>query len=107
MKIDSSRYYCFGCGEKGDAIDFVAKFYGLGKKEAALQIASVFGISVEDNRGRKPQPKRKRRLSPEQRFEKAEKRCFPCDFRLPVLFKAVERTVCAAGAGRGMEPVIL
>ena len=55
MKIDS-RYYCFGCGEKGDAIDFVAKFYGLGKKEAALQIASDFGISFEDNRGRKPPP---------------------------------------------------
>ena len=75
MKIDN-RYYCFGCGEKGDAIDFVAKFYGLGKKEAALRIASDFGISFEDNRGRKPPPKRKRRLSPEQRFERAEKRCF-------------------------------
>ena len=37
MKIDR-RYYCFGCGEKGDAIDFVAKFYGLGKKDAAVQI---------------------------------------------------------------------
>jgi hypothetical protein len=44
MKIDR-RYYCFGCGEKGDAIDFVAKFYGLGKKDAALQIASEF-VSV-------------------------------------------------------------
>ena len=32
MKIDR-RYYCFGCGEKGDAIDFVAKFYGIGKKK--------------------------------------------------------------------------
>ena len=62
MKIDS-RYYCFGCGEKGDAIDFVAKFYGLGKKEAALRIASDFGISFEDNRGRKPPPKRKRKMS--------------------------------------------
>lgn len=31
MKIDN-RYYCFGCGEKGDAIDFMAKYYGLGKK---------------------------------------------------------------------------
>ena len=75
MKIDS-RYYCFGCGEKGDAIDFVARFYGLGKKDAALQIASDFGISFEDNRGRKPPSKRKRKLSPEQRFERAEKKCF-------------------------------
>ena len=75
MKIDN-RYYCFGCGEKGDAIDFVAKFYGLGKKDAALQIVSEFGISFDDNRCRKPPPKRKRKLSPEQRFERVEKKCF-------------------------------
>lgn len=75
MKIDS-RYYCFGCGEKGDAVDFVAKFYGLGKRDAALQIASDFGISFDDNKGRKPPPKRKRRLSSEQSFERAEKKCF-------------------------------
>ena len=75
MKIDS-RYYCFGCGEKGDAIDFVARFYGLGKKDAALQITSDFGIGFDDNRGRKPPSKRKRKLSPEQRFERAEKKCF-------------------------------
>ncbi len=62
--------------EKGDAIDFVAKFYGIGKKEAALQIASDFGIRYEDKRGRKPPPKRKRKLPPEQRFERAEKKCF-------------------------------
>ena len=75
MKIDR-RYYCFGCGEKGDAIDFVAKFYGLGKKDAAVQIASAFGISFDDSRGRKPPPRRKRKLSPEQRIERAEKQCF-------------------------------
>ena len=75
MKIDN-RYYCFGCGEKGDAIDFVAKFYGLGKKDAALQIASEFGISFDNNKCTKPPPKRKRKLSSEQRFERAEKKCF-------------------------------
>ena len=41
MKIDR-RYYCFGCGEKGDAIDFVAKFYGIGKKAAAICTAASF-----------------------------------------------------------------
>ena len=75
MKIDR-RYYCFGCGEKGDAVDFVAKFYGLGKKDAAVQIASEFGISFDDNKGRKPPLRRKRKLSPEQRFERAENKCF-------------------------------
>lgn len=75
MKIDR-RYYCFGCGEKGDAVDFVAKFYGLGKKDAAVQIAAAFGISFDDNKGRKPPLRRKRKLSPEQRFERAENKCF-------------------------------
>ena len=75
MKIDR-RYYCFGCGEKGDAINFVAKFYGLGKKDVAVQIAAAFGISFDDNGRRKPPPKRKQKLSPEQRFERAEKKCF-------------------------------
>ena len=75
MKINR-RYYCFGCGEKGDAIDFVVKFYRVGKKDAALQIAAAFGISFEDKKGRKTPPKRKRQLSPEQRFERAQKKCF-------------------------------
>ncbi len=48
----------------------------MGKKEAALQIASEFSISFNDNRGRKPPPKRKRKLSSEQKFERAEKKCF-------------------------------
>lgn len=35
MKIDS-RYYCFGCGAKGDAIDYVARLYDLSQYDAAL-----------------------------------------------------------------------
>jgi hypothetical protein len=31
-KVD--RFHCFGCGEKGDAIDFVEKIKGVGKREA-------------------------------------------------------------------------
>ena len=34
MKVDR-RYFCFGCGAKGDAVDFVANCYGLSLKEAA------------------------------------------------------------------------
>ena len=49
MKVDK-RYYCFGCGAKGDAIDFVAKYYGLGLKEAAEKIASDFAISYDNSR---------------------------------------------------------
>lgn len=44
MKIDK-RYYCFGCGDTGDAIDFVAKYFGLAPKEAAMKIARVLDDS--------------------------------------------------------------
>ena len=47
MKLDR-RYHCFGCGADGDVIDFAAALYGLGKKEAAAQLASDFGLSYED-----------------------------------------------------------
>ena len=47
MKIDR-RYYCFGCGEKGDAIDFVAKFYGIGKKKILWPVRMKYDkISVK------------------------------------------------------------
>ena len=44
MKIDK-RYYCFGCGDTGDAIDFVAKYFGLAPKEAAMKIPSDFALN--------------------------------------------------------------
>ena len=49
MKVDR-RYFCFGCGARGDAIDFVSNYYGLRLKEAAEKIASDFGLNY-DNTG--------------------------------------------------------
>lgn len=49
MKVDQ-RYFCFGCGAKGDAIDFVANYYGLSLKEAAEKIASEFSLSYDNSR---------------------------------------------------------
>lgn len=46
MKMDK-RYYCFGCGDTGDAIDFVAKYFGLAPKSAAMKIASDFGLNYD------------------------------------------------------------
>ena len=42
MKADE-KFYCFGCGAHGDAIDFVSKFFSLSVKEAALKIIDDFG----------------------------------------------------------------
>ncbi len=72
MKLDK-RFHCFGCGADGDVIDFVAALYGLGKKEAAAQLASDFGLAYEDwkppGRARKPKPRQK---SPEEQFREAK-----------------------------------
>ena len=76
MKLDR-RYHCFGCGADGDVIDFTAALYGLGKKEAAVQLAQDFGLSYEDwkppGKGKKPKHRQK---SPEEQFQEAKNRCF-------------------------------
>ena len=43
LKLDK-RYYCFGCGEQGDVIDFTARFLGVSPHSAAIQLARDFGI---------------------------------------------------------------
>ena len=42
-------YYCFGCKEHGDAIDFVIKQEGRSFHEAVRALAERAGIEVEDN----------------------------------------------------------
>ena len=49
LKLDQ-RYHCFGCGADGDVIDFTAQLFGIGKKEAAVKLASDFSISYDDGR---------------------------------------------------------
>ena len=43
LKLDK-RYYCFGCGEQGDVIDFTARYLGVSPHSAAIQLARDFGI---------------------------------------------------------------
>lgn len=77
MKVDR-RYYCFGCGCTGDAIDFTAQLFGLGLKEAAQKLADDFGIAyVDRNDGfkrksifvKKPEP------TPEEKWQSEYLRC--------------------------------
>ena len=46
MKI-GDRYFCFGCGEKGDAVDFVSKYFGLSVRDAAIKICEDFGLTYD------------------------------------------------------------
>ena len=44
MKLNEEYYLCFGCGAKGDVIDFVARLFDLSSHEAAQKLASDFGL---------------------------------------------------------------
>ena len=43
LKLDR-RYYCFGCGESGDVIDFTARYFGISNQSAAIRLARDYGI---------------------------------------------------------------
>jgi DNA primase len=44
---ERGTYYCFGCGEKGDAFSFVEKFEGLDFKGALKVLAEKAGVILE------------------------------------------------------------
>ena len=44
MKLNEEYFFCFGCGAKGDVIDFVAKLFDLSSYEAAQKLAADFGF---------------------------------------------------------------
>ena len=71
MKVEK-RFYCFGCGEKGDVIDFVAKHDGISLKEAAVKIASDFGLESDED-FRAPPKKIKSKVSKEQGLKEKQK----------------------------------
>lgn len=47
MKLYDDHFYCFGCGEHGDVIDFVSKLFSVSPKEAAKRLAQDFGICYD------------------------------------------------------------
>ena len=68
MKVDA-RYYCFGCGATGDAVDLTVQLLGLAPRDAALRLAEDFGLAVNDRAVRgKSRPKKtaKPRADPEK-----------------------------------------
>ena len=83
MKIDN-RYYCFGCLAKGDAVDYVARMFGLRPKAAAEKICADLGLAYDrDRRGSPPRAKPvKTKKTDEQLFKEAEKYVFfvLCDY---------------------------
>jgi len=54
VKRDDNIFKCFGCGESGDAISFVAKIKGIEPIEAARELAERYHIEIEEKKTGKP-----------------------------------------------------
>ena len=74
MKLDE-RYYCFGCGATGDAVDLTAKLFGIELKEAAVKLAEDFGLNYASRQKPSIRP-RIREPTPEQKYQKEENNCY-------------------------------
>ena len=44
LKLNEEYFFCFGCGAKGDVIDFVARLFDLSSYEATQKLAADFGL---------------------------------------------------------------
>ena len=79
MKIDRN-YYCFACGAKGDAVNYVAVLFGLSQFEAAKKINDDFSLNLSigtsgANRNRKLEVKKKEKvLTKEERMQFVQKK---------------------------------
>ena len=79
MKVDQN-FICFGCGAKGDVIDFAAKLFGLTPYEAAKKLITDMGLTVSLENRTDVQPgthrSARRERMEKQQFEQAVSRIF-------------------------------
>ncbi len=79
MKLDRN-YYCFACGAKGDAVNYVVALFGLSQLEAAKKINEDFSLNISigtsgANRNRKLEVKKKEKvLTREERMQFVQKK---------------------------------
>ncbi|MFR5588887.1 MAG: CHC2 zinc finger domain-containing protein [Lawsonibacter sp.] len=106
MKVDR-RYYCFGCGCTGDAIDFTAQLFDIGLKDAAMKLADDFGIPYSGRDRGSPQNRRSvsaKKARADTRRTLAEKTSeMPESLSgLSEPASGMERTVCTKNTDRRM-----
>ena len=59
LTLYPDNYHCWGCGVRGDVIDFVARYNQITPLEAARRLAAHAGIPVEQPAGRRVLRKKK------------------------------------------------
>ena len=87
LKLNEDYFYCFGCGAKGDVIDFVARLLDLSAYEAAQRLAADFVLD--------------RPPSVVAQVKKYRPRAFlhECAVRVSSSFGGLERAICSRSTG--------
>jgi hypothetical protein len=89
---DSNRFICYGCGERGDAIDFIMKIKGLPFKEARQYLKLDWGNTVQENGARQSRRKELIKQFREwcNQYYDALAREYRCINKITSTFKAME-----------------
>lgn len=47
---NGKKFHCFGCGEDGDVVSFVMKYYGISYGQALTRLSCDFGLSIGERK---------------------------------------------------------
>lgn len=70
---DKQFYHCFGCGEHGNAIDFLMKYDGLEFPEAVEELAHMLGLEVPRETTANPAEDARKRAQQASDYEQMER----------------------------------
>ena len=70
---DKQFYHCFGCGEHGNALDFLMKFDGLEFPEAVEELAHMLGLEVPRESTSDPAADARKRAQQADDYEQMER----------------------------------
>lgn len=69
VSADKQFYHCFGCGEHGNAIDFLINYDGLSFPDAVDELAAMLGLEVPREASENPQKDAQKRQQAESDYE--------------------------------------
>ena len=75
VNLTKKNFNCFGCGEHGNILDFVARMEDLDIRQAAMKLAEICGIETAPARGKRPasqRPEEDRAARPAKRRQVVE-----------------------------------
>ncbi len=70
---DKQFFHCFGCGEHGNAIDFLMRYDGLEFPDAVEELAAMLGVEVPRETSVNPQADARKRQQAADDFEQMER----------------------------------